>query len=140
MQDLDIMKALRTCATCECDSCARGYYGCIELHELAANCLENAHADLESFHIALAVLRNECNSAKGITKSILTTALKLFPDGSTLSIPVPSKERSGYDYQLCPDYDSLSACLKELSCLGYPLLAVSQWEMTYTIFFRRPLP
>lgn len=140
MQDLDIVKKLRACASSECSDCPSTYSSCVEFHKLAADRLEIIFYELESFHVALSVLRGQCHYAKGITKLILTAALKLFPDATAPEIPAPSRGCNGYDYQLCPDYDALASCLKELSCRGYPLLAVSQWDRTYTVFFQRPLP
>lgn len=58
----------------------------------------------------------------------------------SFDIPNPFKKPFMYDFQLCPDYDSLSAVLNELTCLGYALLAVSQDGAAYTVFFRRPAP
>lgn len=44
-----------------------------------------------------------------------------------------------YDYALCDGVATLQAVIQCINVSGYSLVCVSQYEHTYTVFFRRPV-
>ena len=44
-----------------------------------------------------------------------------------------------YDYNRCDGETALQETLRIINSCGYALVGVTQYEHTYTIFFRRPI-
>ena len=44
-----------------------------------------------------------------------------------------------YDYKRCDGEKALQEALHIINATGYVLVSVTQYEHTYTIFFRRPV-
>lgn len=44
-----------------------------------------------------------------------------------------------FDYERCDGEASLQKIIQRINAAGYSLVCVSQYEHTYTVFFRRPV-
>lgn len=44
-----------------------------------------------------------------------------------------------FDYERCDGEDALQKIIQRINASGYSLVCVSQYEHTYTVFFRRPV-